>query len=223
MSLYVFNGSVHQEIRAFFISKTQGGEPMAGNFDGIKTRKFGIEIEMTGITRCSAAKALKKALGGDIEHIGGSYDKYTVSDAKGRFWQIVYDSSIFARKKNGDYASDLYKVEMNSPILEYEDFDLLQSVIRSLREAGAITGPQYDCGTHIHIDAADYTPQQIRNLVNLWSSKENYLWDALQVSSDRSRYCKKINRAFVEKLNKSKPITMDKMLYIMHQMEHHSV
>ena len=87
----------------------------------------------------------------------------------------------------------------------------LQNVIRSLREAGAITGPQYDCGTHIHIDAADYTPQQIRNLVNLWSSKENYLWDALQVSSDRSRYCKKINRTFVEKLNKSKPITMDKI------------
>nr|WP_287990251.1 hypothetical protein [Ruminococcus sp.] len=33
-----------------------------------------------------------------------------------------------------------------------------------------MTGPDYDCGTHIHIDASDYTPQQIRNLVNLWSS-----------------------------------------------------
>lgn len=30
---------------------------MAGNFEGIKNRRFGIEIEMTGITRCSAAKA----------------------------------------------------------------------------------------------------------------------------------------------------------------------
>ena len=29
---------------------------MAGNFDGIKTRNFGIEIEMTGLTRCQAAK-----------------------------------------------------------------------------------------------------------------------------------------------------------------------
>lgn len=184
---------------------------MAGNFDGIRTRKFGIEIEMTGITRCSAAKALKKALGGDIDHVGGSYDKYTVTDDKGRKWQIVFDSSIYARKSNGSSASDLYKVEMNSPILEYEDFDLLQKVIRSLREAGAITGPQYDCGTHIHIDAADYTPQQIRNLVNLWSSKEDYLWDALQVSSDRSSYCKKINREFVEKLNRKKPTSMEKI------------
>ncbi len=94
---------------------------MAGNFDGIKQRRFGVEIEMTGITRCSAAKAIQKVLGGSIDHVGGSYDKYTVGDSKGRRWQIVYDSSIYARKKNGCSASDLYKVEMNSPILEFED------------------------------------------------------------------------------------------------------
>ena len=182
---------------------------MAGNFEGIKNRRFGIEIEMTGITRCSAAKAIRDVLGGTIEHIGGSYDKYKIYDEDGRAWSIVSDASIEPYKKNGDRASDLYKVEMNSPVLEYEDIPLLQSVIRGLRSAGAITGPQYDCGTHIHIDAADYTPQQIRNLVNLWSSKEDYLWDALQVSSARSNYCKKINRTFVEQLNKKKPKTME--------------
>ena len=182
---------------------------MSGNYYGIKTRKYGVEIEMTGITRCTAAKAIQKVLGGRIDHAGGTYDKYTVGDDKDRKWQIVFDSSIYARKKNGEGASDYYKVEMNSPILEFEDLDLLQEVIRALRKEGAITGPQYDCGTHIHIDAADYTPQQIRNLVNLWSSKEDYLWDALQVSSARSNYCRKINRKFVEELNRRKPKTFD--------------
>ncbi len=182
---------------------------MSTNFDGIKTRRFGIEIEMTGITRCSAAKAIRKVLGGEIDHVGGTYDKYTIKDNKGRNWQIVYDGSITATKRNGETASDLYKVEMNSPVLEFEDLNLLQEVIRALRKEGAITGAEYDCGTHIHIDAADYTPQQIRNLVNLWSSKEDYLWDALQVSSARSNYCRKINREFVEKLNCIKPKTMD--------------
>ncbi len=143
--------------------------------------------------------------------MGGTYDKYTVSDDKGRKWQIVFDSSIYARKKNGDLASDYYKVELNSPVLEYEDFDLLQNVIRALIKTGAITGPDYDCGTHIHIDASDYTPQKIRNLVNLWSSKEDFLWDALQVSSARSNYCKKINRTFVYQLNQKKPKTLDKI------------
>ena len=117
---------------------------MAGNFDGIKQRRFAVEIEMTGLTRCSAAKAIQKVRGGSIDHVGGTYDKYTVGDDKGRKWQIVYDSSIYARKKNGEVATDYYKVELNSPILEFDDLDLLQEVIRALRKEGAITGPQYD-------------------------------------------------------------------------------
>ena len=182
---------------------------MSDKFGGIKTRKFGIEIEMTGITRCEAAKAIQKVLGGEIRHEGGSYDKYTVRDEKYRKWQIVSDRSIIASRKDGGYADSFYKVEMNSPVLEYEDFDLLQKVIRALRRAGAITGSQYCCGTHIHIDAADFTPRHLINLINIWSSKEDYLWDALQVSSLRSNYCKKIDRNFVAKLNQKKPKTMD--------------
>ena len=54
---------------------------MAGNFDGIRQRNFGIEIEMTGLTRCQAAKAIAKVLGGSPNHVGGSYDKYTVEDS----------------------------------------------------------------------------------------------------------------------------------------------
>ena len=57
-----------------------GGGYLAGNFDGIKTRNFGIEIEMTGLTRCQAAKALSGVLGGEVVHEGGAYDKYTVKD-----------------------------------------------------------------------------------------------------------------------------------------------
>ena len=34
---------------------------------------------------------------------------------------------------------------------------------------------------------------------------------ALQVSSERSTYCRKINREFVEKLNRKNPKTMDKI------------
>ena len=35
---------------------------------------------MTGITRCSAAKAIQKVLGGSIDHVGGSYDKPALAD-----------------------------------------------------------------------------------------------------------------------------------------------
>lgn len=184
---------------------------MAGNFEGIKTRNFGIEIEMTGLTRCQAAKAIAKVLGGTVHHEGGSYDKYTVDDEQGREWSIVYDGSIKCVDANGNNASKSYSVELNSPVLGYEDIPLLQEVIRALRHAKGRCGPEYCCGTHIHISADDYTPQQIRNLVNIFASKEDFLWDALQVSSAREGYCAKVDKQFVEELNRKKPKNMEKI------------
>ena len=184
---------------------------MAGNFEGIKTRNFGIEIEMTGLTRCQAARAIAKVLGGTAFHEGGSYDKYTVDDEHGRTWSIVYDGSVKCVDANGNSASKSYSVELNSPVLGYEDIPLLQEVIRALRHAKGRCGPEYCCGTHIHISADDYTPQQIRNLVNIFASKEDFLWDALQVSSARSGYCAKSDPRFVEELNRKKPKTIEKI------------
>lgn len=182
---------------------------MASNFEGIKTRKFGIEIEMTGLTRCQAAKAISRVLGSEVVHEGGSYDKYVVTDSKERNWSVVYDGSIRCYNANGDHASKSYSVELNSPVLEYEDIPLLQEVVRSLRKAGGVTGPRYCADTHIHISADDYTPQQIRNLVNIFASKEDFLWDALQVSSARESYCHKMDKTFIEEINRKKPKDME--------------
>lgn len=163
---------------------------------------------MTGITRCQAANAISGVLGGEICHDGGSYDKYTVGDSSGRTWSLVYDSSIEAHNERGRTSNSSYSVELNWPVLGYDDIPLLQEVIRLLRRAGGVTGPTYCCGTHLHISADDFTPRQLLNLVNIFSSKEDYLWDALQVATARSNYCQKIDRDFVEKLNKKKPKTM---------------
>lgn len=181
---------------------------MAGDFEGIKKRNFGIEIELTGITRCQAANAISEVLGGEINHVGGSYDKYTVDDSSGRTWSLVYDSSIEAHDESGGTSNSSYRVELNSPVLEYDDISLLQEVIRALRKAGGVTGPAYRCGTHLHISADDFTARQLINLVNIFSSKEDYLWDALQVSTARSNYCQKIDRDFVDQLNRKKPKTI---------------
>lgn len=184
---------------------------MTGNFEGIKTRNFGIEIEMTGLTRCQAAKAVGRLFGSEPVHVGGSYDKYCVKDAKGRDWDFVSDSSIRCVDASGRHAGRSYSVELNSPVLGYEDISLLQEVIRILRKEHGRCGPEYMCGIHIHISADDYTPHQIRNLVNIFASKENFLWDALQVSSAREGYCHKCDPQFVEQLNRKKPKTMEEI------------
>ena len=45
---------------------------MSGNFEGIKTQKYGVEVECTGLTRADAAKSISKVLGGSSKHLGGS-------------------------------------------------------------------------------------------------------------------------------------------------------
>ena len=93
----------------------------------MKTQMFGIEVEMTGITRKAAAECIKEQIGSIwLEHFGGTYDAYHVMDEEGRKWKLVSDASIEAQKRFGTgltYASSEYKVELVSPILTYKDIE----------------------------------------------------------------------------------------------------
>lgn len=177
---------------------------MSGNFEGIKTQKFGVEIECTGLTREDAAEAVAKVLGGSPDYFGGSYDRYDVYDSQDRRWKIMSDASIKCTTKDGTPASKKYSVEIVTPILEYNDMALLQEVVRSVRRSGGICNES--TGIHIHIDFEPYNPQKLRNLVNIFASKEDMLYQALQVDSNReSTYCKKVDKHFVKELNRRKP------------------
>ena len=61
--------------------------------------RYGIEIEMTGLSRGKAAETLAGFFGTRAEHTGGSYDAYAVRDAQDRVWKLVSDGSIQAQKK----------------------------------------------------------------------------------------------------------------------------
>lgn len=196
---------------------------MAGNFERIKTQRFGVEVECTGLTRSAAAKAVAKVLGGSSEHFGGSYDRYDVYDSKNRRWKIMSDASIRCTNKNGNPASKLYSVELVTPILEYEDMATLQEVVRSIRRSGGVCNES--TGIHIHIDFTPYDAQKLRNLVNIFASKEDMLYQALQVNSDReNRYCQKVDKRFLEELNKRKPKDLQtiKRLWYGDDREYHS-
>jgi hypothetical protein len=123
----------------------------------MKTLKFGIEIELTGITRANASKVIAKYFGTEHQHEGGYYDTWTATDSKGRTWKAMFDSSIKAEKKNGESASELYKTEVVSPILTYEDIEDLQEIVRQLRHKGAIANTS--TGIHIHVGAEKFTPK----------------------------------------------------------------
>ena len=176
----------------------------------MRTQRFGIEIEMTGITREKAAEAIAEYFGTESFYIGTYYKTYGAKDRQGRTWKATFDSSIIAQKKSGGRtvrAADEYKCEVVSPILTYEDMADLQEIIRQLRHKGAFVNSQ--CGIHIHVDASRYTPQTLRNLVNIIASKEDILYKALQIDPARLRWCKKTNEKLLETINRKKPETME--------------
>ena len=176
----------------------------------MRTQRFGIEIEMTGVTREKAAEAIAEYFGTESFYIGTYYKTYGAKDRQGRTWKATYDSSIIAQKKSGGrtvQAADEYKCEIVSPILTYGDMADLQEVVRRLRHSGAFVNSQ--CGIHIHVDASRYTPQTLRNLVNIIASKEDILYKALRIDPARLRWCKKTNEKLLEAINRKKPQTME--------------
>lgn len=165
---------------------------------------FGCEIEMTGLTRQQAARTLAELFGTSITHYGGTYDGYRVTDREGKDWKIVSDGSIHAfRRSNGRQvpAGREYRVEMNSPKLEYAEMEKLQEVVRALRHAGAFVNDS--CEMHVHIDAARHTPKSLKNLLSIMYSKEDILFAALKVDESRTRrWCRRVEEPVLQTIRK---------------------
>ncbi len=176
----------------------------------MRTQRFGIEIEMTGITRERAAQVIAGYFGTTSSYRGGVYGAYEATDRQGRIWKVVSDASITCQKKNGHGGKSMagrdYSCEVVSPILTYGDIADLQEVVRQLRHAGAFTNKS--CGIHIHVDASKHTPQTLTNLVNLMAQKEDILYRALQIAPDRLEYCEKVNERLLAVINRRKPQTL---------------
>ena len=167
---------------------------------------------MTGLTRRQAAEALGALFGTQFRYLGGTYKAYEVPDREEKVWKIVYDSSIRpVRPERSRYPEDEYKVEMNSPKLEYSEMEKLQEVVRTLRHAGAVVNDS--CGMHVHVDASNHTPQSLKNALSIMYSKEDILFEALKVNEHRvERWCKKVREPMLEKIRKlPSDITMERL------------
>ena len=175
----------------------------------MRSQNFGIEIEMTGLTRAAAARIIAGYFDTQAAHIGGDYDTYTVRDDQNRQWKLVSDASIRCRNGNNRQAGREYSVELVSPICQYADIETVQEVVRKLRGGGAKVNDS--CGIHVHVDASSHTPQTLRNIVNIMASKEDLLYKTLKVQVNREHYCQKADTRFLEELNHKRPKTMQEV------------
>lgn len=160
----------------------------------IQNQNFGVEIELTGITRAAAAATIAEYFGKTSRHIGTSYDTYGARDRKGRTWKAMRDGSIRCEKKRGDEiipADQQYSCEVVTPILQYEDIEDLQNVVRALVKKGAMANTS--CGIHVHVDGANHTPESLSRLLNFAIGRQDLFYEALQIGDRANRWCHKIS------------------------------
>ena len=185
----------------------------------LREQNFGVEVEMTGLTRSAASQVAAEYFHHRASHVGGVYDAYAVKDDEGREWKFVSDGSLNCQKKEAGRlvsANRLYSVEMVTPICTYRDIETIQELLRKLRQNGAFVNGS--CGVHIHVNAAPFSAPKLRNLVNIVASKEDMIYKALQVSPGREiNYCKRIEPSFLEEINRRKPKTMEELKSIWYQ------
>lgn len=182
------------------------------------TGRFGIEIELTGITREKAAKTIKDVVMGEIHYAGGGYDTREILMEDGRKWKVVSDASIRVQRTDGGLTDRSYSVEVVSPILTEKDIETIQQIARALRNAGGRTNES--CGIHIHLDGSNQTVQSIKNYINIIASKNDLLYKALEIKPERARYCKKMDERLVKEISKKKPKTIQKIKDIWYNERH---
>lgn len=167
----------------------------------IKKQNFGIEIEMTGITKDKAQKTVAKVLESTNTGRRQSYDNHYVIDRSGREWKCENDGSIRTTLSNGSpIGSHRYAVELVSPILTYNDIPKLQEIIRALKAAGARVNDS--CGIHIHIDGANHSAGSLYNLTELFVERQDLIYDALDNNARAHRWCRKMSAGLRDEMKK---------------------
>ena len=176
----------------------------------LKNQLFGVEVEMTGITREKAARLVAEVLGTTPSHPESNcYHTRTIADQAARKWKIMRDSSI-TPIRNDDTIEPLdeYRAEFVTPPLNYSDIELLQNIIRKLRENGAKA--HSSCGIHIHVDGANHTAVSLRRLVNFMTARQDLIYEALQIGARESNWCHKLNKTLLDAMKKDKNLTKEK-------------
>lgn len=177
--------------------------------------RFGVEIETIKRSRGDVARAIQTVVGGNAEHVGSPscYDPWHVVDERGRTWMVVADSSLTNVPAN-------LRAEVVSPVLNYEDMQTLQDVVRAIRRCGATVDDK--CGIHIHVDATAFDGKTLGNLAKIVHKQEPLILTALGVSESRlSNYTKPVSPELIAKIERSRPKTREQMNRIWYGYHNH--
>lgn len=120
-----------------------------GEIAELSEMRFGIELETVGITRKDTVSAILGVVGGEVQHEGGSSDKWLCTASDSRKWNAVSDASI--GRGNAEVVSSIPTYPADVPIL--------QNVIQAIRKAGGKVNSS--CSIHVHADASYLNERQL--------------------------------------------------------------
>lgn len=153
--------------------------------DVMSALTYGVEIETYGLGRESAAQIVAGVLGGTARAVGGYYDRWVAVAPDGREWTCMTDGSIEA----------MTGTEVVTPILQGDaDMATLQSVIRALREAGAKSDAEHECGVHVHVGVGQFAAPVVGRIAKTVAKLDGFIRRACEVSATREGWCRALNQ-----------------------------
>lgn len=145
----------------------------SGRGSSSRGRKFGVELEIVGLSREAAMQVLRNA-GLDVADLGSYTHRVSTS------WKVVYDSSLSAGSHNG--ACEV----VSPPLRGRAGFAALKTAMEALSAAGATVNRS--CGTHVHHDVNDMTGPQLADMMVLYTDRQAALDTVLAPSRRNGRW-----------------------------------
>lgn len=149
----------------------------------MRWKKYGIEMDMTGITRKAVAEILAEQF--DTKVVFCLSDNgYNVPDQNQRLWRILSSDSIKAEKYNGEKvvgANYMYQVKLLSPFLYENEFPMLEKALEQLELRGAIVNDSTKMNLLLDVSCIENWEKYQTNLENLYESKGELFQKALDI------------------------------------------
>ena len=149
----------------------------------MRWKKYGVEMDMTGITRKAVAEILAEQF--DTKVVFCLSDNgYNVPDQNQRLWRILPSDSIKAEKYNGEKvvgANYMYQVKLLSPFLYENEFPMLEKALEQLELRGAIVNDSTKMNLLLDVSCIENWEKYHTNLENLYESKGELFQKALDI------------------------------------------
>lgn len=144
-------------------------------------RKYGLEMEFTGIT-CKRAAELVAEQFGTTAAYSFEGDKYSITDTRGMTWAVLPCPSVRAERWQNNKmvgANQLYQMKVSTPLLYESDFETVGKILGRLETGGAVINESTDMAVLLSTAGLDDWERFENNLDNLYKSKGALLQKAL--------------------------------------------